>query len=411
MDKQSLIQRLLTTFLVEFEERLQSMSRELLALETCEAYSPEQERQLQSLMRNAHSLKGAARAVDIELIEQSCHRLEEILSGVQKDRTLLDPTLLHLLFTALDGLAEAGKRLRSGQSLEGALLWGVSRELELFANTCVHKLVPAVAAPLVEAGMGLPPSALVPGLPMETLTESSLPAAHETLSVRIDTEKLDLLLSHSGELSGARQRLRTTASRLGALGEALSQLQTDWRRAKERLATAEPERPLAPPKLPRRLQELCEQTPLRLLALQAELDQARLSFNEDWRLLDQVCLSVDEQIRRIRMLPFVQCCIGFDRMVRDLARAAGKEAELHVEGGDVEIDRSVLEALKDPLRHLIRNAIDHGIENRKSGSGWESRCAVASRPPHRCAGARCKCSWPMMDKAWPWRRSAGGLRR
>ncbi|MEJ2211811.1 MAG: response regulator, partial [Anaerolineae bacterium] len=79
----------------------------------------------------------------------------------------------------------------------------------------------------------------------------------------------------------------------------------------------------------------------------------------------QISLAIDEleeEIKRIRMLPLSTITTSFGRMVRDLARAAGKEAFLQIEGGETELDRQVLEQIKDPLIHMLRNAIDHGIE-------------------------------------------------
>jgi two-component system chemotaxis sensor kinase CheA len=111
-----------------------------------------------------------------------------------------------------------------------------------------------------------------------------------------------------------------------------------------------------------RLQAIADQAPQRLQSLRTELDKVRRSFLDDWRLLDRAGAVLDERVRRIRMLPFSHGCIGLDRVVYDLAQGAGKDAELRVEGGEVAIDRSVLEELKDPLRHLIRNAVSHGIE-------------------------------------------------
>lgn len=105
--------------------------------------------------------------------------------------------------------------------------------------------------------------------------------------------------------------------------------------------------------------ELWSETPARLQVLVAEVDRLRLAFREEWRHLDHAGAALDQQVSRIRMLPFSHCCVGLNHIVRDLARASGKEVELRIEGGEVELDRSILEGLKDPLRHLIRNAINN----------------------------------------------------
>jgi two-component system chemotaxis sensor kinase CheA len=355
VDKKTLSLRLMEVFLVEFDERLHAMSRDVLALETAEVGSTERDKRLQELMRHAHSLKGAARAVDQSLIEESCHRLEDILSAVRKSPTLLDTHLIQMLFGVLDGLAEAAKLLRKQEPLEGSLLFGVSLEMSMFIDTTIRPLNEqnaAIAAesksqtdsraPLAERQKGAAPpvppaakgqSAVLPSgvaNPSATRSEPSTEGSvtQEALTVRIDTEKLDILLSRSGELLAARQRLRLTSERLNGLSEALQSLHADWRRH-TKTAPAENGIPIqrsASQKTNTR--ELWSETPARLQSLIAEVDRLRLSFREEWRHLDHAGAALDQQVSRIRMLPFSHCCVGFDRMVRDLARASGKDAEL-----------------------------------------------------------------------------------
>ena len=374
MDKPLLMLRLMETFLVEFDERLHAMSRDLLALETSEAGSAEREKRLQELMRNAHSLKGAARAVDVKLVEESCHRLEEILTGVRLTPVLLDQHLIQLLFSVLDGLAEAGKLLRKQESLDGSLLAAVALEMEMFIESTLQRV--AGQEEQVPTAEEMPGHADAPGRSIarapsamlaaastakaDSQAESPLGTQQEALTVRIDTEKLDLLLARSGELLAARQRIGIGFDQLAGFSDSLADLAASWRRhgaasgPRETTSAAAAQSP--------RLQALHEQTPKRLQELQTELGKLCLELREQWRYLDQAGAALDEQVSRIRMLPFSHCCVGFDRMVRDLARTSGKDVELRIDGGDVVLDRSMLEGLKDPLRHLIRNAVDHGVE-------------------------------------------------
>ena len=83
----------------------------------------------------------------------------------------------------------------------------------------------------------------------------------------------------------------------------------------------------------------------------------------DGTILNQACTALEGEVYRVRMLPFAEACSGLERAMRDLARSTNKQVKLVVLGEDVEIDRGILEALKDPLLHLVRNAIDHGIES------------------------------------------------
>lgn len=347
MDKSVIIQRLLETFLTEFDERLHAMSRDLLALENSEVGSPDREKRLQDLLRNAHSLKGAARAVEVQLVEEACHRLEDILTAVRAHPTLLDQHLIQLFFGVLDGLAEAGKLLRKQESLSESLLFGVSLEMEMYIDTTIRPLGPIERKP-VQTPKAMP----VQTVPKEAEEEAAESGLGEATSVRVDTEKLDVLLLRSGEMLTARQQLRLLGEQLGAMTEAVSVLTNQWQKkarvvAKESGSSAD---------------SLWEQTPDKLEELLSSLDKFRVGFRQKLRQIEVAGAALDQQVSRIRMLPFSHACVGFDRMVRDLARSGGKDVEFRVEGSEVELDRSVLEALRDPLRHLIRNAVDHGIE-------------------------------------------------
>src|ERR1700758_1339785 len=103
MDKTKMMQRLLATFLEELEEHARHFNQELLALEKNPAPAERAER-LKTLFRTVHSLKGAARSVNVDLIEGACHRLEDILARVRDDQAALSPELIALCFAVADAL-------------------------------------------------------------------------------------------------------------------------------------------------------------------------------------------------------------------------------------------------------------------------------------------------------------------
>src|SRR5689334_1396825 len=111
MDKEELTRRLMATFLGELEEHVRALNRDLLALEKAPAGEVRTEL-VKTLFRTAHSLKGAARSVDVKLVESVCHRLEEILAGVRDGSLALSPERFQLLFAAADAIQDAGSRLR-----------------------------------------------------------------------------------------------------------------------------------------------------------------------------------------------------------------------------------------------------------------------------------------------------------
>ena len=115
----------------------------------------------------------------------------------------------------------------------------------------------------------------------------------------------------------------------------------------------------------------------------------------------RLCASSPRRSRRMRMLPLSVLFEPYPRMVRDLARELGKEVELVVEGEDTRADRSVLEALRDPLMHLVRNALDHGLETREERVGGRQAAAGQADAARRARGraASC-CGWRTTARGW-----------
>lgn len=388
MDKQKLIQRLMGTFLEELEEHVRSLNQDLLALEK-NPPAEEQAEALKKLFRTAHSLKGAARSVDVGLIEGACHRLEEILSGARDERLTIDPELFALLFATVDAIEEAGMRLREQQDLADAPLAGLLARLEAAASTPP----PPAAASLAEPGptpdvlaRHEPPALpLPPRLPVEKpqeLAATAVPSSFRVMpgaemppepslaggSMRVSAEKLDNLVARIGELLVARRRVESRAGDLESLLDFIDRWKTDWHRVEKTFDKAlgddseQNGRETGLSGVSRRAALVLRQTGPNLRRLHKELDRLAGLMKGDHRLLRQVTAPLDDEVRAVRMLPFAQACAGLDRLVRDLAHVEGKEAELRIRGGNVELDRSILEGLKDPLRHLVRNALDHGIE-------------------------------------------------
>src|SRR5438105_1696996 len=116
MDKDQLIKKLMATFLEELKEHVRDMNADLLALEKAPEQAERAER-LTTLFRTAHSLKGAARSVNVALLEEACHHLEDILASARDGAVSLDASVFSLLFDTADAIQEAGKRLRDQQDL------------------------------------------------------------------------------------------------------------------------------------------------------------------------------------------------------------------------------------------------------------------------------------------------------
>jgi two-component system chemotaxis sensor kinase CheA len=339
MDKEALRQRLMVTFLGELEEHVQSLNRDLLALEK----EPGAEL-LTSLFRTAHSLKGAARSVNVQLIETACHRLESLLGGARDGRRSLDADTIQLLFTTADALKDAGSRLRARQDLSDAPL---------------HALLPTLddANRRTDARRGAVSS---PAPAMTSIPESSPPSVREGF-VRVQPEKLDRLLESSGELLVARRRTTAGHEMLSLLRDDMRQWRSEWLQLERPLRKVLTSHSRL---LPKRATVVFDQTRERLKTLEHRVELLSARIAAEAHGLERAAASLEDEIRRVQMFPFSQACEGLERTVRDLAHGSSKQVELAIEGGDVELGRFVLESLKDPLRHLVRNAVDHGVEMR-----------------------------------------------
>jgi two-component system chemotaxis sensor kinase CheA len=331
MDRDALAVRLLETFLGELEEQLRAMNADLLALEAV----PGDDEHLRSLFRVAHTLKGAARAAGVPLIERACHALETLLAAVRDGRASLDPARFPLLFSAADALDDARRRLLAGGDLGGCALEGVADALQAAdtqapRSTAETRPVPAVV-PMLRGGDG---------------------------QVRVDAEALDRLLASAGELLVSGGRAHERRADAESVAESGGPVAAPWRHAARRARLALERIPEAAP-AGRALQDVAEES--RKLA--RTLDVLAGAMAGDARGLGKVGDEVLDRVRRLRMHPFAEACEALPRVVRDVATAAGKEVELEVAGGEVHADRAVLDALREALPHLVRNAVDHGIES------------------------------------------------
>jgi two-component system chemotaxis sensor kinase CheA len=331
MDNADLIRRLMRTFLGEFEEHVRTLEAKTLALE---AGDEDPDERVRELFRAAHSLKGAARAVNLEPLVAAAHELESLF-GRAREGQLPDPEGLGVMLGMVDVLRMAATELREERPLP------VSRLAEASANVAAVRLVaPGTPRALPPASVVLPaPISKGEIEPIES--RSSSPAAMDA-QVRVGVDKLDRLLDMAGELLVARRQL---ASRYDALSGLQDQIRQWERRAGQSSGGADEAVGFE------RLQWLRR-------SLGSLLEQLRL----DQRQLEQAAAPLEQEILRARMVPFAQLCEGMGRAVRDLALEAHKRVDLRVRGGDIELDRGLAPGLRDALQHLLRNAVDHGLE-------------------------------------------------
>ncbi len=367
MNRDSLAVRLLATFVDELEEQLITLNEDLLALET----EPADVERLRSVFRVAHTLKGAARAANVPLIEEASHALETVLAGARDGKTPLTPAQIGLMFSAADTFADAGHRLRTGEPLGdlpfaeliqrakggGSATQGQRRGSEAVIRRPSGTHSPAQVAPAVaQAVEAEPHPSGTPAAPANPVA-ASVTAATQDEQVRIAVRKLDALIVSAGEAIVASGAIEDRIEEVDSLHEFVTRWRDEWRRtgARQRgiLRAAGAE--------PRTLAAL-DAVDVRLRQLDLRAAQLAIKVRASARALTGTSGRFSEGVRRLRMRPFGDVCEPLPRLVRDVATSLGKDVGLELSGQDIEADRTVLEALREPLAHLVRNAVDHGIE-------------------------------------------------
>ncbi|MCA1408881.1 response regulator [Ensifer sp. IC3342] len=318
-------------FTQEVGERASDMEQALLAIEdTGEA--DEKLRLHEQLLRTAHSLKGAAGLLQVRGVEAICHWTEEILSIAVNEQFVLEKPKLDLLLSAADAIRDAARSLGAGETPPPA--HGVVDALKA-AIGARHRSDEPKLGPL-SAGLKVP-----------------VRISDTDGSMRVSADRLDTLLYRSGELLSFNAIIRRHAEEASSLREQA-----------------------------RKLRGVGPEFAAQAASIESGLRQLATSLRQDTRVMHSAATALDHEVRHARTQPFAEACKGLDRVVRDLAAASGKLAELEIKGGEIEIDRSILSGLQDSLRHLVRNAVAHGIqppeERRAAGKPEKGRVLIAA---------------------------------
>jgi len=387
MDKRedSFLKKLQLAFKTEAEEHIQAISSSLLDLEKI----PSPEKQIvmiESIFREAHSLKGAARAVNMTDIETICQSLESLFASLKHNSMTLSPQLFDTLHHAVDVMSKLLSSPAEGSSAISELMQQLSRAQAGERESMIH----------TEDYLPLPPKDILP-LPSEKHKHKgetkakekapipSTPEIHNhsfrdnqfakekpvlSETVRISTEKLDSLLLQTEEmlsikLSGAQQN-----DDLRDITGMLNVWRKEWVKNYPQVRTfhtllekkdKESKHDQGNAQLGK-LMEFFDRDYTHIESIGKRLTALATSSKHSHRLLSGMVDNLLDDMKKVLMLPFSTLLEIFPKMIRDLSRDQGKEVEVTILGSEVEIDRRILEEMKDPLIHLLRNCIDHGIE-------------------------------------------------
>jgi two-component system sensor histidine kinase and response regulator WspE len=345
---------MLDLFRVEAESQTAILTSGLLALER----APASAQKLEELMRAAHSLKGAARIVGLDAAVQVAHAMEDCFVAAQNGALPLRQEEIDVLLTGVDLLGQIAKD--PGGELEVA---SATQALLGLLQTAPES-GPISQTSSAEPEPGADPASSLPAQP---------PGGSKGV-LRVTADNLNRLLGLAGESLVESRWPGPFAAKLLRL----KRMQADLGRTLEALREA------------LHLETLSEQAARRLSDAQQQVSDCRQFLAErlvDIEQFDRRSANLAHRLYRevldCRMRPFGDGVQAFPRMVRDLARSLGKEARLEITGLETAVDRDMLERLEAPLIHLLRNAVDHGIETprerRSRGKPAEGRVSLEAR--------------------------------
>ena len=391
------LERLLATFRVEADEHVRGITAGLISLEK-DPPGDERAGLVESVFREAHSLKGAARAVGLADVEAVCQALEDLFAGVKAGDLALTRERFDVAHRAVDVAAE----LVAGAVDAPGAVTGVVDDLRRVAGpgrdeaagaahagepeTPPREADPPVVAPPAadapESAAAAPRAGGVPQGEPAPATPEPAPAAPGAASVprrpsgaqdtvRISSEKLEQLLAQTEELLTLRLMAGRTLEQVRAVGDVTAEWDKRWtallpllrelRRRGDRQGPAGRERRRDDPQAARLLDfaESLGDELRELETLVADLDRTAERNLASSNLLVE---GLAEDVKKLLMLPFATVLEALPKLVRDLARDQGKDVDLSVSGEAIEVDRRILEELRVVFTHLLRNAVDHGIE-------------------------------------------------
>ena len=337
---------MLDLFRMEVEAQAQVLTLGLLALER----DPKAADQLERCMRAAHSLKGAARIVGLSAGVSVTHAMEDCFVAAQQGRITLQQGRIDELLRGVDLLQQMARTAEEDMSRWEAQKLG---EVEAFLGALNRAVAgPAVAREfsLAQVNTDRPRGPQDEGHPEAPLGEETGEGAQGRV-LRVTAENLNRLLGLAGESLVESRSFKSFADSLLRL----KHFQNDLLRALDRLREQLP--------LSEQAQAALAEAQRRALDCQQFLAQRLVEIDTFDRRAAHLSHRLYDGALACHMRPFADGVQAFPRMVRDLARTLGKQLRLDIVGQDTQVDRNILERLEAPLGHLLRNALDHGIES------------------------------------------------
>jgi chemotaxis protein histidine kinase CheA len=375
-------------FVEEAREHIQKLNESLLNLEK----NSEDSEAVNAIFRSAHTIKGSSKMLRLNAINEVAHKLEDALVALREKKIRLSKKLLDLFFKAVDTISDLVDKIVTGQEITAdyrqicEVLEKVSQGLEVEIQETKTEEVKKTDIEVERKGEREKEEAIEKKKEEarekeKTFKEESskplLDSESEILGSKEEPQIPDIAkLINKGIKPKVDETIRIPVARLDELIKLMGEMVFNQSRLKQRLTDIREIQKLAKKNL-----ELLSQLEIKSSSAEAgfkltlnkeivqtaqaiyqKLTQLVLSIRDDTNLQELLTADLQEKALRMRMLPLSTIFDSFPRVVRDISRSLGKEVNLIIQGGETELDKKIIEKLGDPFLHMIRNAIDHGIE-------------------------------------------------
>lgn len=345
------LKQVIETFKAELDENLQVITDGLLALEKQNNNPEELEKIIVGLFRSAHNIKGSSRGVGVLDVGEIAHHLETLFTAIQNKKVDITPEIITLCLQATDCMRDAMQAFSVKEPIQFNLSDLLSRLKNIaHATSAIQKEVP--------------PAATIPAVGAPT-THSEEPTVSpkktnksgQFESIRVSIHSLDLVSAYVEEMQLQKIAIDDYYNELVQLNGRTKQFIRSWKR------TLLDAKALYSRELGEDFQKIYDSNVDRLTDIGTTINKMRKDMNFRINELRVLSNALQEEVRMLRLVPAANLLRELPRAVRDIANKLNKPVALKIIDHDSRIDKMVLEGLKDPIMHIIRNAIDHGIES------------------------------------------------
>ncbi len=336
--------KFLARFVEEATENISRINEGLLKLEK----NPDDSELINAIFRSAHTIKGSAKMMKLSVISEVAHKLEDALDMLRNGKIDYSDEFSQVLFKGIDIISDLVDKAAAGEDLSDDKS-AVSQEREnvLGAAAGDQKLLKkAVSTPEKTAV----PAAVVsaPRVVDKDPLEEKEAKLQET--IRISEEKLDGLIKLMGEIVSSHSRMKRRVYDISRIERISRNNLKHWANLENKIQLDTEKK-----------RDLTE----GINTLYQNLQTFVSSIKEDASILDLLTNELQDRALKMRMRPLSTIFDTFHRTVRDMSRSFGKKINFEVLGGETELDKKIIEKISDPLLHMIRNSIDHGVETPK----------------------------------------------